>query len=230
MGLILGAVTTLVGGLQQASATKAIAEENARIQAANAHIEAESIRTKAEILRSQTRFNFRARANEAGQMKANADAKSERAAVQNVINAENIARQRKEGARLMARQRAGFAASNVVESTGSPLSILAKTAGLIERDAQEQKYFGDLKTAGLYEDAALERLGGEYALAGAYLDKSSSLSAAKIEDATATATLLGGQRKAALTRMAGNSQASGLRLSAFGNLLTDVGNIYSKAA
>lgn len=231
MGMILsaaGALTSFAGGLQQAVAGKAIAEENARIQEANARLEAEGIRTKAEILRSQTRFNFRARSNEAGQMKANADVKSSRAAVQETINATNTARQREAGRALMAKQKAGFAAANVVESTGSPLSILARTAGLIERDVKEQQYFGDLKSAALYEDAALERLGGEYALAGATLDKSTGLATAKLEDATAGATLLTGQRRAALTRMAGKQQSTGMMLGSFGNLLSDSASIYDK--
>lgn len=221
-----GAAVSAIGGLQQASAASAIADENARIQEANARLQAEGIRTQADILRSQTKVNYRFRAQEAGQARFNADAKSSQALAQEAVNATNLRKRRKEGAELLATQRGKYAAANIVESTGSPLSTLVETAGIIERDAKEQQYYNDLAVNGLYSEAALERLGGDYALAGATLDKSAALTEAKLKEASGTATLLSGQRQAAITRMSGASQASGLRMGAFGNLLTSGADIY----
>jgi hypothetical protein len=227
---IAGTALSAIGGLQQASAASAVAEENARIQAANARLAAEGESTRASLLRSQTRANYRMRATEAGQMKLNADVKSSRAAVQSAINAENQRRRREAGQRLTGTQRARFAAANIVESTGSPLSVLAETAGLVQRDMNEQQYFNDLAVDGLYQEAALERLGGEYALAGATMDRATGLTEAKLTEAGAQATLLTGLRKASITRMSGRAESQGLQMGAFGNLLSGGASIYKQYA
>ena len=51
------------------------------------------------------------------------------------------------------------------------------------------------------------------------MDKSAGMSEAKLREAGASQTLLSGQRTAQITRMAGASQAQGLRYGAVGNLL-----------
>lgn len=224
----VGAGVSFIGGMQQAKAAEAISAQNAAIQQQNANMQAQSLRAQAELQRIQALANSRLRQAEAGSQYANADAMRQRAAVQEQINAENLRKQREQGQRLMATQRARFASAGVVESTGSPLSLLAETAGIIQRDLGERQYQNELQLSGLYQEAALERLGGEYALAGATLDKSSALSAARLTDASATATLLTGQRQAEITRLSGQSQASGLRIGAFGNLLSAGSGLYNQ--
>ncbi len=225
----VGAGVSFIGGMQQAKAAEAISAQNASIQQQNAAMQAQSLRAQAELQRIQATANARLRGTEAAAQFGNAEAMKQRAAVQEQINAANLRKQREEGQRLTATQRARFAAAGVVESTGSPLSLLAETAGIIQRDLGERQYQNELALSGLYQEAALERLGGEYALAGATLDKSSALSQARLTDASATATLLTGQRQAEITRLAGASQASGLRTGAFGNLLSAGAGLYGQA-
>lgn len=221
--IILSAVGTgvsFIGGLQQASATKAIAAQNAIIQQQNARQEAAALTAQAEITRLQTNQNFQNELLETTQASRNADALHDRARVQEAIDAANLRRVREEGERLQAGQRAKFAAANIVDSTGSPLSILAETAGLIQKDLNERTYHNNLQAAGLYTEAATERLGGSLALAGATIDKNAGLASAGLHDASATATLLTGNRKAEITRLSGRAEATGLRYGALGNLLS----------
>lgn len=222
----VGAAVSAIGGVQQARAQQAIGEENARIQAQNANLQAAAARAQAEITRKQADANFQLRAGTAAQATANANAMRERAAAQDAINARNIRLKRDEGERLQASQRAKFAAAGLVESTGSPLSILAETAGLIQRDISEQTYINELNQAGLLQEAALERLGGRYALAGAMLDRSAGRSESALRAAGAEASLLSGLRSAEVTRLAGNAAAQGSMFGAFGNLLGSASSIY----
>ncbi len=224
----VGTGVSFIGQMQQAKASSAIANQNAAMQQQNAQMQADALRTQSAIQRTTAEGNMRLRQMEAAARGANATAIKERAVAQEEIDARNIRKKRDEGARMMATQRARYAAAGVVDSTGSPLSLIAETAGLIQRDIGEQAYANDLARNGLLHEAELERLGGEYALAGATLDYGSELSEAHLRDASASATLLTGQRQAELTRLGGRAQASGYRYGAFGNLLSGAGNAASQ--
>lgn len=218
----VGTGVSFIGAMQQAKASEGIANANAAIQQQNAAMQAATLRAQAEIERNQASANLKARQAEAGARFGNAAAMRDRAKAQEEINARNLRLRREAGQRLSATQRARFAAAGISDSTGSPLSLLAETEGIIQRDLKEQQYHNELALSGLYQEAAMERLGGEYALAGATLDYDVSKTQARLRDASATASLLAGNREAAVTRLAGASQASGYRFGAAGSLLGGV--------
>ncbi len=227
--LILTAVGTAVstiGSFQQARAAQGIANQNARLQEQNAQYEAAALRAQAEIQKNQASQNLQMRQMEARARFENADALKSRALAQDEVNAQNIRKKRDSYGRLQATQKARYAAAGIVESTGSPLSLIAETAGIIERDIGEQTYANELSQQGLLQDAALARLGGEFALAGATLDYGSELSSSKLKQSAAAATLLTGGRTAQITRLAGGAQASGYRYGAAANLLTGASRAY----
>lgn len=81
---------------------------------------------------------------------------------------------RKEGARLMATQRARYAKSGVT-SSGSPLLVMEDTAAEIERDALAIRYGGNVAAANARSSATLSRLTGSQAKTASYYSAGSSL-------------------------------------------------------
>ncbi len=225
---VIGAGVSYVGASQQAKASTAIAEQNAAIARMNAANEAESMRARAAIQQNTTRQNFQLRQAEAAQAFANAGAKRTQAQAQDAVNAENMRTRREEGRRLQAAQSAKFGAAGIVESTGSPLSLAAATAGLIQRDLAATKYQQELAQTGLLHEAGMERLGGYFAMAGATMDAGAGGAEAGLRMAAASARVAGGNREADVIRAAGMAQSAGARYSAFGNLLGSAGSIYGQ--
>ncbi len=77
----------------------------------------------------------------------------------------NVVRQQNQ--RLMARQRAAFAANGVVGETGSPLIVEAQQAGYLEMGALETERQGTLQAGRYYQQSVLDRMqGGAARLAG----------------------------------------------------------------
>lgn len=208
--------------MQQARASEAIANQNAALQRQNAAQQSEAMRAQAHLQELQTRQNFALRSADATAKQQQANTMRQQASAQEAVNARNLTLRRQEGERLMAAQRARMAAAGVVESTGSPLSMLAETAGLIQRDIGEQQYRNELATQGLLQQASMERLGGEYALAGATFDRGAGMAEANLRNAAASASLFSGNREADITRMAGQAQASGYR---YGALASGIGGL-----
>lgn len=224
----IGTGISFIGGMQQARAAQAIAEQNANIARMNARNEAEALRAQATIQANESRQNFLSRQAEATQMFANARAKQDQARAQEAINAENIRRRGEEGRKLMAAQQARFSAAGIVESTGSPLALAAMTAGAIERDKADSIYANELALTGLYHEAGMERLGGQYALAGATMQRNTSRAESSLRMATAAARQASGDREAEIIRLAGQAQSAGARYSAFGNLFGGLGGLGSQ--
>lgn len=64
---------------------------------------------------------------------------------------------RKQGARVMSAQKAGYASSGFATTSGTPLAVVAATARRSEMDALLRKYGGDVEAAGFTNQAALLR-------------------------------------------------------------------------
>jgi hypothetical protein len=223
VGLILTAVGTGVsvyGSYQQSQAASAVASANAKIQEKNTAMQVSSLQAQATIARQTATANFELQKNQAAARVSNAASLENRARIQESIDRVNIDKQRDAYQRLAATNRTRVATSGVVESTGTPLSIAAEFAGKVQRQLEDASYGQRLNQQGIYREAAMERLGGKLALAGASLDSYSALAQANLTDASATMTAYTGQRQADITRLAGASQAQGLQFQALGNLFS----------
>ena len=64
---------------------------------------------------------------------------------------------RKQGAKIISQQRAGYASAGFATTSGTPLAVIASTARKSEMDALLRKYGGDVEAAGLNNQAALLR-------------------------------------------------------------------------
>jgi hypothetical protein len=70
---------------------------------------------------------------------------------------------RRQNARILAKQRAGFAANGIDASTGSPLLVESEQAGYLEMGALETQRQGSIEAGRLSQQAVLDRMAGKNA-------------------------------------------------------------------
>lgn len=124
---------------------------------------------------------------------------------------ESIRRAREHKMRVLASQRAAYAGAGVL-TEGTPLAVLAETAGNFETAIADQLYEGELKQHELHYRAALQEQGAE--LTG--FDKA----LLSIDNAAARAGLGSARRAAELTRLQGKADAQGYRMQSYATLLS----------
>lgn len=222
----IGAGVSAYGQYQAARTQDVMARYNAQQQEKQAQQQLLSMQTQAALQKQTAEANFRLRAQEAQARFNNAESLQNQAITQDSVNRANLAKRAEMMRRVQGEQRAKIAASGAVESTGSPLDLLAETAAQIEMDKQEQVYSQGQQRQTLFREADMERLGGEFALAGSTLDRDSSLSAARLNDAAASAQYLAGMREAEITRLAGRAQRMAGLYAAAGTLFSGANSMF----
>lgn len=222
----LGAGVSAYGQYQAGRTQEVMSRYNAQQQEKQAQQQLLSMQTQAALQKQSAEANFRLRAQEAQARFTNAESLQNQALTQDSVNRANLGKREEMMRRLQGQQRAKIAASGAVESTGSPLDLLAETAAQIEMDKQEQVFSQAQQRQTLFREADMERLGGEFALAGSTLDRDSSLSAARLNDAAASAQYLSGMREAEITRLAGRAQRMAGMYSAAGTLFSGANSMF----
>lgn len=219
----VGAGVSAYGQYQSGQQQKAIAEFNASQQERQAKMAALTMQTQSELQKQQAEQNFQLRTAEANARLNNARQIEEQALGQDRVNRDNLVKRRQEFERMQGTQRAAIAASGLVESSGTPLDLLAETASKIQQDQDEQHYANELQRRTLFSEAAMEKLGGKLALAGATLNRDSALAEAALRAAAGKGEYLAGLRQAQITRLTGGAAADAATYQAGGTLLSGVG-------
>lgn len=217
---VVGAGVSAYGQVQQGKSQNAIAQFNAKQQESAAKQQALGLQAQAALMEKDAKANFELRKAEADARNSNADAIAQQASSQDAVNRLNIRKRREEFGRMQGQQRAAIAASGVSESTGTPLDLLAETAGKIQADAEEQHYMGEVQRRTLFSEEAMERLGGKLALAGATLNRDSAVSEAALRNAASRGEYLSGMASAEITRLTGKAAQSNSRYGAAATLLS----------
>jgi hypothetical protein len=226
-GLVVAAVgagVSAYGQVQQGKTQNAIAQFNAAQQEKQAQAQALSMQTQAALQAQQAKANFTLRSAEAQARVNNAEGIENQALAQDAINRLNLRKRREEFGRMQGEQRSAIAASGVSESSGTPLDLLAETAGKIQQDQEEQHYAGEVQRQTLFSEAAIERLGGKLALAGATLDRDSGVAEAGLRSAAGKAEYLSGLRTEQITRLTGSAAMRAANYQAGATLLSSVGS------
>ena len=218
------------GSYQQGQTQNAIAQFNATQQEKQARQQMLAMQTQAALQESQAKQNFQLRSAEAQARLNNARAIEQQALSQDRVNRLNLQKRREEFARMQGEQRASIAASGVSEASGTPLDLLAETAAKIQQDQEEQHYAGEVQRRTLFSEAAMERLGGKLALAGATLDRNSQVAEAGLRDAAARGEYLAGMRTAEITRLTGSAAAKNATYAAAGTLFSGVSSALETGA
>lgn len=229
--LIVSAVSTGVGvygQMQQAESAQNIADYNAQVQQNNAQLQAQIAMRNAQIQAQGAQYSAQAAQAqyEAGMNNATVLAQQARSVEEaSRIQAEQ---QREENQRLLARQRARYAAAGVVSSEGSPLAVLAETAGRLELGVQNQMHEANLQARELDWRSKIERYNAGFSLLDAAMDSyGGDVALWRGELAQLGASVA--EDEAELTRWSGVTEAQGYRLGALGSLLGGVGGMAGDA-
>jgi hypothetical protein len=126
---------------------------------------------------------------------------------------ERAKRMRVENERLLGQQRAQFGKAGVT-SAGSPLAVMAESAGLMELAVGDELYKADLERSAYFRKAEVEKWQAGYSL----VDKAAADYNAASASFRAQPILLEGQ-----------NTASALRVNSYGSLISGVGDAASVA-
>jgi hypothetical protein len=225
---VVGAGISAYGQYQSGQTQSAIASFNAQQQRMNAQMQASSMEAQASIQRSQAAANLALQQAQAQGAQNNAKAIDQQALQQDAVSRVNITRMEQQYQLFQGQQRAAIASSGVVESSGTPLDVLADTAMKIQQSQQDQGYQEAVQRNTLFSEAAQQRLGGKLALVGATLNDDSAVAAAGLQDAQARATMLAGSDQAMITGLQGQAAAQAGMYQAGGTLLSGVSGAAGK--
>jgi hypothetical protein len=216
-GVAISAVSAGVsyyGQQEQAKSTSAMANYNAEVARQNADLQYRVAQRNDEYQRKIIE------ANQSVQIDASKVIQTQQTVAFDQAR-EDINRQRKEKEQLIARQRASYASSGVLLE-GSPLEVLAETAGVYQLQAADALYKADLQDRELDYKQRMAAYG-----ANVEGFRTSLL------DIQSYADRIGKRQaysQAELNRLSGMNQASGMRTAAVGTLLSGVSNAASSAS
>jgi hypothetical protein len=219
---VAGAGISAYGQQQQGKTAMAMAQYNAHQQMMNAQMQLATVKAQAEMQKRVAEANFRLRQAEAQARFNNAQS------IENTVHGlsrnarEQVRRKMLDFERLQGTQRAVIAKSGLVESTGTPLDILAETAATIQLEREDMLYQDELNRRTLFREAEMERFGGKMALAGATLDRSVALAQSRLTMATGQAQYQGARHEAEIIRLTGAAQQQSYQNAAMGTLFSGI--------
>lgn len=221
---VVSAGASAYGSYQQGKAAEMMGNYNAHQQELQTRMQLMGVQAQAEAQKRAAEAQFAMRQQEAQARFNNAKTIENQVAGQSAAARETARRKTDEYQRFVAGQRSAIAASGIVESSGTPLDILAETAGKIQLEREDSLYADELKRRSLFREADLERLGGRLALAGASLDRSSSITSAALNAAAGQAKYRSGMRRAEITRLTGQADRYNANWQAVGTIISGVGS------
>jgi hypothetical protein len=234
--VIAGAGYSAYSSHQQGKAANNAARYNAvlQMQQANAARGQQNMQARAALQQSQMMQQQAAANNAFAQAEAqarinNAQQLRQRAEVEATNQQENMRKQRGDMERMQALQRAKIAGSGVVES-GSPLELMAETAGEMEQSLNESHYQTNLTRSQSMAEAALEEFGGNLMSAQGMMDQSSMNAQAALtryggeaERMKGESMYRAGRMQSSITRMVGADAQRAGNMQAVGSLLSGLG-------
>lgn len=219
---IAGAGVSAYGSYQQGKASDMMAQYNAHQQERNTQMQLMQMQAQSEAQKRAAEAQFALRSQESQARFNNAKTIENQVAGTSAAAREAARRKTEQYQRFVSTQRAAIASSGFVESSGTPLDILADTAGKIQLEREDALYNDELQRRSLFREAELERLGGQLALAGASLDRSSSLASSVLTAASGKAQYNQGMREAEITRLTGANNQYAANWGAVGTVLSGV--------
>ena len=221
LGLI-GAGVGAYSAYESGQSQKAIANYNAQNNERNMKMQMMGVQAQSAIQKQQAEAEYAMRSAESQARMNNAISMENKVTSQDMVNRENLRKRTEMFAREQGSQRAAIAASGVVESSGTPLDLLAETAATIQRDREEQSYGNEIERRTLLREADMERLGGQLALAGATLNRNAGLAQASLTLASGRMANMAGMRESQIMRLSGAAAGRAGTMSAAGTLLSGV--------
>jgi hypothetical protein len=185
------------GQQQQAAASERMANYNFAVQKQQMEMQATMARMQAEQQEQAGLQNASIMENEAARVELEAR--------------ERAKRMRTENERMLGAQRAAFGKAGVT-SEGSPLTIMAESAGLMELAVSDELYKSNMERQGFLRKAEVERWQTGYSL---------------IDKATADYNYATSRFRAMPILLQGQNEAQALRVNSYGSLISGVGQAAS---
>lgn len=192
-----GAGLSFYGQQQQAAAAERMGRYNAAVQEQQFLMQAAMASAQADAQRRAGMINAAEMENQALRVEQEAR--------------ERARRMREENERMLGAQRARFGKAGVT-SAGSPLAVMAESAGLMELGVGDELYKADMERSAFYRKADMERWQANMSL----LDSS----AAQYNMNTA-------RTRALPLLLQGRNDAAAARVGSYGSLISGVGNVAS---
>lgn len=185
--VVAGALTIGAGALsaystyQQGKANQRVAQLNAGLANQEARQQLAIAEVQQRLAESQAQAQYAMEHYEAQVANANASAIDQERLAGEARSREEIRRQRDLSEKQVAEQKATFAASGVVGTTGTPLQVMADSVLTLEADAIDQHYLANVERSKLIFEADMERnrAGRIEGFAGA--QRAINLNAAKLD-------------------------------------------------
>ncbi len=185
------------GQQQQAAAASRMASYNFAVQKQQMEMQAGMARMQADQQYAAGMQNASAMENQALRVEQEAR--------------ERARRMREENERMLGKQRAAYGAAGVT-SEGSPLTIMADSAGLLELAVSDELYRADMERTSFYRKAEVERWQAGFSL---------------IDQAAADYNFASSRFRATPILMEGKNTAQALRVNSYGTLLSGAANTAS---
>jgi|GEM_PF-2318541 len=218
--LIIGAIGT---GLSVYSSNNA-AKSQEQLALLNAQATTQAARQAGKLQSMQAQVNAALAQKDKNLANAAAATLEQQAGVVAATGRENTRRQRSEFAQFLARQRATIAGSGVVDTTGSPLSLLEDTAKESQRAAEDTLFEVENERRSIFDQATMQRNAGTVSgieALGFRAQSAGALGGIGMASAQARLDYLGA--RAGATAMRNN--ATGMAISQGGSLLADASRI-----
>lgn len=220
---VIGASISAYSSYQQGQAAKATAQANADRADREARQQLLISRVQEAVAARQAEADRALAMSEAEAAAQNSQALRNEAEAQLAQSRENIKRRRDEAQRLAASQRGTYAASGVLDTTGTPLAVLAETAWNAEMDAQDQQYVTSIeRQKKLFEADLTEAAGGQKRFA-AQTQFELSKQASKVRSIASRLQLRNRLDQGEIDRWAGNMAAKNATTSAIGQGISALG-------
>lgn len=188
------------GQQQQAASAQRMASYNHAVQLQQMQMQAQMQKIAADQQYQAGLQNAKTMENEA--MRVEAEAR------------ERARRMRQENERIAGAQRARFGKAGVT-SAGSPLAVMAESAGLMELAVADELYKANLERSAFYRKAEVEKWQAGYSL---------------IDKAAADYNAMTASYRAQPILLEGQNTANALRVNSYGSLISGVGDAAGIAA
>lgn len=219
----VGAGLSYYGQRQAAATNLSLANYNAEVQGRNQRMQLELGLANAEMQRKQAeaQANYQAAAAQAGINNAEATRQWADAAWEQRRN--EMDKQRRDNLRLRATQRSKIAGSGLVES-GSPLAVLAETAGQAQLDLEEQAWAADVERRQSYAEARNQEFEGQLGIFQSGMTRQAAGQQSALDVAAARAGFGNGMASIRLGMAGARADASASRWSAGAGLVSNLGS------
>ncbi|CAB4163472.1 hypothetical protein UFOVP813_24 [uncultured Caudovirales phage] len=224
MPVILAAASLIVSavgvGLAYTS-SQAAAKQQQSAAMANYNAQTIAARQAGEAQSMQARISAQIASNEKATMDRNAITLEQQASVNTQVGNENARRTREDFARMVAAQRAAIGKSGVVDTSGSPMQLLAASAEGEQIAVSDARFQTEGQRRGLFREADNQRAQGVAAEMNVF-DAQARGGAAKLS----AQNQLG---QAQLDLYSSTAAAKGMARQGFANAISGIGNIAQNA-